>query len=213
MVNVHHLIGPASFPAALSSLSSSPSASDGVGSSPGGRTAAASTTISVLSWNVLLPNSIDGWWTYKMYLPPLVGDRKDVATWEHRRKLLRDRISQVGELRVRGYGCIPAFQRLTDQRCRPKTPTSFASRRSRPCRSRTISGSCGTSWGTAAARCSGGAGSARRRSGNLRGSSSSRRPSIRTGRCSRRFGPLALLVIRLKTLQPPLPTATGPGTS
>lgn len=52
--------------------------------------------LSVLSYNVLLPNSQDGWWTYKMYSPPLDEQHKDVASWEYRRDLIKDRISAVG---------------------------------------------------------------------------------------------------------------------
>ncbi|KAL7537248.1 hypothetical protein ACHAWF_005711 [Thalassiosira exigua] len=51
--------------------------------------------LSVLSYNVLLPNSQDGWWSYKMYLPPLGPDDTDVSTWEHRKGLLRERIGLV----------------------------------------------------------------------------------------------------------------------
>jgi hypothetical protein len=50
-----------------------------------------------LSWNVLLPNSQDGWWTYKMYSPPLPESRLEVASWTFRRDLLRQRIRQIGE--------------------------------------------------------------------------------------------------------------------
>lgn len=49
-------------------------------------------TLSVLSYNVLLPNSVDGWWIYKYYdhdAPAMV------SSWEHRQKLLRDCILQA----------------------------------------------------------------------------------------------------------------------
>lgn len=49
-------------------------------------------SLSVLSYNVLLPNSIDAWWTFKMYNPPLMDEQKHVATWKHRQTLLRDKI-------------------------------------------------------------------------------------------------------------------------
>jgi hypothetical protein len=53
--------------------------------------------LSVLSYNVLLPNSVDGWWTYKMYLPPLVSEEeKRVASWEYRRDLIQERLRTVG---------------------------------------------------------------------------------------------------------------------
>jgi hypothetical protein len=72
MVAVQHIIAPATLPVA---------------------------DLSIFSYNVLLPNSIDGWWTYKMYLPPLQqqqGNEKSIADWEHRKTLIQDRISMVG---------------------------------------------------------------------------------------------------------------------
>jgi exonuclease III len=51
--------------------------------------------LSVLSYNVLLPNSIDAWWTYKMYLPPLSADQQHISSWEYRQHLLKDRIILV----------------------------------------------------------------------------------------------------------------------
>lgn len=55
--------------------------------------------LSVMSYNVLLPNSQDGWWNYKMYLPPFLDGPTDeggvFSTWEYRRTLLRDRIGLV----------------------------------------------------------------------------------------------------------------------
>jgi hypothetical protein len=50
--------------------------------------------LSVLSYNILLPNSIDGWWTYKMYMPPLPPERQYQSSWEYRKELLRNRIQQ-----------------------------------------------------------------------------------------------------------------------
>jgi len=71
MVSVQHFIAPASF----SSLSVD-------------ATTASSSTISVISYNVLLPNSVDGWWSYKMYPP----GREEWSNWEYRRNLLKERI-------------------------------------------------------------------------------------------------------------------------
>ena len=44
---------------------------------------------SVMSYNILLPNSDDGWWTYKNYLPitPF-----ELRTWEYRKSLLKSTI-------------------------------------------------------------------------------------------------------------------------
>ena len=72
---IQHLVGPAPLPVA-------PSVPE---------------TLSVLSYNVLLPNSVDGWWNYKMYLPPLGPDRQYMAEWEYRKELLRERIATVGK--------------------------------------------------------------------------------------------------------------------
>ena len=51
--------------------------------------------LSVLSYNVLLPNSEDGWWTYKMYMPPLPDELKHASSWDYRRGLLRKRIQLI----------------------------------------------------------------------------------------------------------------------
>lgn len=67
MVGVTHLVSPATLPAAVAQLS-------------------------VLSYNVLLPNSIDAWWTYKMYSP--FGDKK-ISSWEYRRALLKQKIGAI----------------------------------------------------------------------------------------------------------------------
>jgi exonuclease III len=48
--------------------------------------------LSVLTWNILLPNSVDGWWTYKMYSPQV---DLEVPSWEYRKKLLKDRIGII----------------------------------------------------------------------------------------------------------------------
>jgi mRNA deadenylase 3'-5' endonuclease subunit Ccr4 len=47
------------------------------------------TAFSVLSYNILLPNSVDGWWTYKNYSPvtPMAA-----RSWEARKRLLEQRI-------------------------------------------------------------------------------------------------------------------------
>jgi endonuclease/exonuclease/phosphatase family metal-dependent hydrolase len=46
-------------------------------------------TFSVLSHNILLPNSDDGWWTYKNYTPATPDAHK---TWEHRQTLLESKV-------------------------------------------------------------------------------------------------------------------------
>jgi mRNA deadenylase 3'-5' endonuclease subunit Ccr4 len=51
--------------------------------------------LSVLSYNVLLPNSEDGWWTYKMYMPPFPEELKYASSWDFRRDLLKDRIQLI----------------------------------------------------------------------------------------------------------------------
>ena len=53
-------------------------------------------SLSVLSYNVLLPNSQDGWWTYKMYNPPLSNEeRESIASWDYRRDLIKERLATV----------------------------------------------------------------------------------------------------------------------
>ena len=47
---------------------------------------ATANSLTVLSYNVLLPNSSDGWWIYKYYSP---SDGRDVTGWPHRQALLR----------------------------------------------------------------------------------------------------------------------------
>jgi mRNA deadenylase 3'-5' endonuclease subunit Ccr4 len=44
---------------------------------------------SVMSYNVLLPNSVDGWWIYKYYQ---AGTPFEVTTWPRRQALLRQQI-------------------------------------------------------------------------------------------------------------------------
>jgi len=48
-----------------------------------------SATLSVLSWNILLPNSRDNWWCHKMYSPWVPTSAR---TWKHRQSLIRDRL-------------------------------------------------------------------------------------------------------------------------
>lgn len=52
-------------------------------------------SLSVLSWNVLLPNSVDGWWNYKMYSPPLDASSAHMAEWSHRSSLIRQRVELI----------------------------------------------------------------------------------------------------------------------
>jgi hypothetical protein len=61
--------------------------------------AASAHSLSVVSWNILLPNSVDGWWTYKMYCPPLEADQRHVASWDHRKGLIKDRLALMGMYR------------------------------------------------------------------------------------------------------------------
>ena len=75
MVAIQHLIAPASLPLPCQ-LPVQPA-------------------FSLMSWNVLLPNSVDAWWTYKMYNPPLSPDQRFVGAWDFRRDLIRARIEQV----------------------------------------------------------------------------------------------------------------------
>ncbi len=56
--------------------------------------------LSVLSYNVLLPNSIDGWWNYKMYHPTTSQDFNietinKISTWEYRSSLIKNKIEQI----------------------------------------------------------------------------------------------------------------------
>ncbi|KAL3942274.1 MAG: hypothetical protein SGBAC_003513 [Bacillariaceae sp.] len=78
MVLVKHLISPATLPKAP--LASLPIMEE---------------QLSVLSYNILLPNSSDGWWTFKMYNPPLASDFQFQSSWDYRKDLLKDRIQLV----------------------------------------------------------------------------------------------------------------------
>jgi hypothetical protein len=80
---VQHVIGPACFPV--------------IPAIPAG-----AESLSVLSYNVLLPNSVDGWWNYKMYLPPLLD--RNISSWDYRRDLLRKRLALVGTYWTLGIG-------------------------------------------------------------------------------------------------------------
>jgi mRNA deadenylase 3'-5' endonuclease subunit Ccr4 len=51
--------------------------------------------LSVISYNILLPNSVDGWWTYKMYMPPLPEELQYQSSWDYRRDLLKERLKLV----------------------------------------------------------------------------------------------------------------------
>ena len=54
------------------------------------------TALSVLSYNVLLPNSSDGWWCYKMYSPRLsVPVTEEQTSWPHRKALLAKTIAEA----------------------------------------------------------------------------------------------------------------------
>jgi hypothetical protein len=74
MVAVEHLVSPATVPRPAPGLPS----------------------LSVVSYNVLLPNSQDGWWNFKMYNPPLL-EEKDwhISSWDYRRDLIRERIQTI----------------------------------------------------------------------------------------------------------------------
>lgn len=50
-----------------------------------------STTFSILSYNILLPNSMDGWWCYKMYSPRHAIDAEQTS-WQYRSSLLQKEI-------------------------------------------------------------------------------------------------------------------------
>uniref|UniRef100_A0A0G4HGE9 Endonuclease/exonuclease/phosphatase domain-containing protein n=1 Tax=Chromera velia CCMP2878 TaxID=1169474 RepID=A0A0G4HGE9_9ALVE len=54
-----------------------------------GEICAPSSIFSLMTWNVLLPNSSDGWWIYKYYephVPPIC------RQWTHRQRLIKERI-------------------------------------------------------------------------------------------------------------------------
>mmetsp|Transcript_3735 Transcript_3735/g.9391 ORF Transcript_3735/g.9391 Transcript_3735/m.9391 type:complete len:485 (-) Transcript_3735:4709-6163(-) len=86
MVAIQHLLGGGNPPPSFASSQLSAAASAVSAASP-------SPVISLLSWNVLLPNSVDGWWTYKMYNPPLSPEQRYMAAWQYRQDLIQQRIS------------------------------------------------------------------------------------------------------------------------
>jgi hypothetical protein len=96
---VQYLLAPATLPKSLvQSLSSSPPPTLSNEASACTAVTVADDErfcLSVLSYNVLLPNSVDGWWNYKMYLPPLTD--RSMSEWPYRRKLLQERIQQIGK--------------------------------------------------------------------------------------------------------------------
>ena len=51
---------------------------------------ARSDDISLMSYNILLPNSEQGWWVYKYYHP---NTPREERTWESRKKLFKKQIS------------------------------------------------------------------------------------------------------------------------
>ena len=44
---------------------------------------------SLLSWNILLPNSQDNWWCHKQYSSSVAMDKR---TWKHRQSLIKERL-------------------------------------------------------------------------------------------------------------------------
>lgn len=51
--------------------------------------------LSVLSYNVLLPNSQDGWWNYKMYQPNSKDNNYLFSSWEYRSNLIYEKIKRI----------------------------------------------------------------------------------------------------------------------
>ena len=45
--------------------------------------------LTILTWNVLLPNSVDGWWLYKYYG---ANTPQSATTWDVRRELMKERL-------------------------------------------------------------------------------------------------------------------------
>mmetsp|Transcript_22554 Transcript_22554/g.40703 ORF Transcript_22554/g.40703 Transcript_22554/m.40703 type:complete len:658 (-) Transcript_22554:513-2486(-) len=48
---------------------------------------------SILSWNILLPNSEDNWWNHKMYASWVPSEKRE---WPHRQALIRERLLRSG---------------------------------------------------------------------------------------------------------------------
>ncbi|KOO32654.1 hypothetical protein Ctob_013409 [Chrysochromulina tobinii] len=70
--------------------------------------------LTLLTWNVLIPNSNDGWWIYKMYEPTgsAGGPAADVhTTWAHRQGLMRDRLLEAAPDII----CLQETSHVTDQ--------------------------------------------------------------------------------------------------
>lgn len=69
MTIVQHLISPATLPCTTSAVVPPPVTAADTSTAVAVDTVAddAQQSLSVLSYNILLPNSVDGWWTYKMY--------------------------------------------------------------------------------------------------------------------------------------------------
>ena len=57
--------------------------------------AGAARSLSVVSWNVLLPNSVDGWWTYKNFHPPLDAATRHIGDWQYRSEMIRKRLELI----------------------------------------------------------------------------------------------------------------------
>ena len=51
-----------------------------------------SASLRVATWNVLLPNSVDGWWTFKNYCP---ATPSSAWTWESRQNLMSEKIREA----------------------------------------------------------------------------------------------------------------------
>ena len=54
-----------------------------------------SSSISILSHNVLLPNSVDGWWVYKMYSSRHKLPSSSAASWAARSQVLAKQIANT----------------------------------------------------------------------------------------------------------------------
>ena len=73
--------------------------------------------LTLLTWNVLIPNSNDGWWIYKMYEPAgsagsAGGPAADVhTTWAHRQGLMRERLLEAAPDII----CLQETSHVTDQ--------------------------------------------------------------------------------------------------
>lgn len=62
----------------------------------GKRASIVRTGLSILSYNVLIPNSLDGWWVYKTYSYRATQTHsEDITSWSHRQMLLRRDIAEA----------------------------------------------------------------------------------------------------------------------